>query len=141
MTARPLTLETQADLERLRDKYQSTQMQSPKGGTLSLSPPVSDDDYWLYRVRVSAKQALVAFPKHGTIGIGFQVEEQDWNANLPYIVRAEDIAKHIAHNDAVVGDDETPSPETVLAAIKMLQAAIHKDMGTTPGNEREFYRG
>jgi hypothetical protein len=138
---KPLTLEIQADLDRLREKYHATQMRGDRGGTLSLSPPVSDDDYWLFRVQVSAKQALVAFPKHGTIGIGFQVEEQDWNANLPYIVRAEDIAKHIAHNAAVVGDDETPSPETVLAAIKMLQAEIHRDMGTTPGNEREFYRG
>lgn len=141
MTARPLTLETQADLERLRDKYQSTQMQSPKGGTLSISPPVSDDDYWLFRVQVSAKQAVVAFPKHGTIGIGFQVEEQDWNTNLPYLVRAEDIARHIKENAVVAGDDQTPSMAIVLAAIKMLQASIHQDMGTTPGNEREFYRG
>jgi len=132
MTGRPLTLETQPDLEQLREKYQATQMRTDGGGILSVSPPVSEDDYWLFRVQVSAKQAVVAFPKHRTIGIGFQVEEQDWNTNLPYTTRAENIARHIAENAIVQGDDETPSPETVLAAIKMLQAAIHEDRGTTP---------
>lgn len=61
-----------------------------------VTPPIGED-YWIMRVPVSDKQAVVCFPKFFTIGIGFQ-NETDWNTNLPYTGDAEDIFRHIAHN-------------------------------------------
>lgn len=88
---------------------------------LLFTPPI-DDDYWLLRVELSPAQAVVAFPKFGTIGIGFQHEE-DWNTNLPYSSEAQAIFNHIAHNK---GDDSVPD-EDCVAAIRLLQDFI-KDM-------------
>lgn len=51
------------------------------GKGILLCPPI-DEDFWLYRVPVSERQAIVGFPKFCVIGIGFQHEE-DWNRNLP----------------------------------------------------------
>lgn len=52
-------------------------------GLVMFTPPL-DDEYWLFRVKLTDKQAIVGFPKFGTIGIGFQVEDYDWNTNLPF---------------------------------------------------------
>lgn len=87
------------------------------GGALAMTPPI-DEDYWLYRVRLSDTQAIVGFPKFSTIGIGF-AREEDWNTNLPYTCSAEDIWRHIAHNK---GDDAIPDA-SCLAAIRMIQDA------------------
>lgn len=84
-----------------------------------LITPAVDEDYWLLRVPVSEHQAIVAFPKFGTIGIGFQHEE-DWNTNLPYTNKAQKIFNHISHNK---GDDSI-SDEDCIKAIEMLQEAI-----------------
>lgn len=86
------------------------------GNTLMITPAIGED-YWLARVAVSDKQAIIAFPKFFTIGIGFQHEE-DWNTNLPYSSSAEKIYSHIAHNK---GDDNIPD-ERCVEAIRMLQA-------------------
>jgi hypothetical protein len=32
--------------------------------------PLIDEDYWAYRVQLSDEQAIVGFPKFGTVGIG-----------------------------------------------------------------------
>jgi hypothetical protein len=89
-------------------------------GVVEITPPI-DEEYWAYRVRLSEKQAIVGFPKFGTIGIGFAVEDDDWNTNLPYTCAAEDIRDHIACNKG----DEAISDEDVLQAIEMVrQAAI-----------------
>lgn len=92
------------------------------GRTLLLTPPI-DEKYWMMRVKVSDRQAVVAFPKFGTIGIGFQHEE-DWNTNLPYTQTAEDLFDHISHNkgDSSISDDEC------IAAIRLLQKAIQDMM-------------
>ncbi|RBQ21540.1 hypothetical protein DP939_02190 [Spongiactinospora rosea] len=87
-------------------------------GAVALTPAI-DEDYWAYRVRLGERQAIVGFPKFGTIGIGFAVEE-DWNANLPYTCDAERIYNHIAHNK---GDDDI-SGEDCLTAIRMIQDAV-----------------
>lgn len=81
--------------------------------------PAIDEDFWLWRVPVSAKQAIVAFPKFGVIGIGFQVEE-DWNTNLPSSTPAEEIYAHIRHNK---GDDSI-TDQTCIDAINLIQEAI-----------------
>jgi len=90
-------------------------------GPAMLAPPV-DESYWSYRVRLSDSQAVVAFPKFLTIGIGF-AREEDWNTNLPWTRDADKIFDHIAHNK---GDDSI-SDDDVRRAIEMIQAAIRAD--------------
>lgn len=88
------------------------------GDGILVTPPI-DGDYWLMRVPLSDKQAVVCFPKFLTIGIGFQ-QEDDWNTNLPWTCGAEKIFDHIRHNKG----DESISDEDCLSAIKMLQVEI-----------------
>lgn len=83
-----------------------------------ITPPVGDEDYWLFKVMVSDSQALVGFPKFMQIGIGFQ-QEEDWNSNLPSTTEAEDIFNHIKDNK---GDDSIPN-ERCIEAIEMIRTA------------------
>jgi hypothetical protein len=87
------------------------------GGGIMITPPLGED-YWEYRVRLSDTQAVVGFPKFGTIGIGFAAEE-DWNANLPYTCGTEEIYAHIQHNKG----DESITRADCLQAIRMIQDA------------------
>ena len=91
-------------------------------GRAMVTPMVSED-YWLFRVQLRGEQAILGFPKFGTIGIGF-AQEEDWNSNLPYTSDAEAIHDHIARNK---GDDAI-SREDVLAAIRLVQAAAAEYM-------------
>ena len=89
-----------------------------KGGpTLMITPPL-DEDYWLFRVKLHEDQAIVGFPKFGTIGIGF-AQEEDWNTNLPYTCPAEQIYNHIKHNKKY----DQISDEQCLEAVRMVQEA------------------
>src|SRR6266446_5111070 len=65
-------------------------------GILMVTPPL-DENYWAYRVKLKHGQAVVAFPKFGTIGCGF-AKETDWNTNLPISCPAEEIYNHIKRN-------------------------------------------
>lgn len=85
-------------------------------GIALVTPPI-DENYWACRVPLYKDQAVVAFPKFGTYGIGFQKEE-DWNTNLPYTSKAEDICEHIWEN---VKYPNQISKEMLIQAIKMLQ--------------------
>lgn len=87
-------------------------------GMLVIAPNLGDD-YWSYRVRLSDTQAIVGFPKFFTIGIGFAIEDDDWNTNLPYTCPAQDIYDHIAGNK---GDDNI-TRDDCLTAIRMIQTA------------------
>lgn len=91
-------------------------------GPMMMTPAI-DEDYWLYRVKVSERQAIVGFPKFGLIGIGFAVEE-DWNTNLPSTCGTEEIYEHITHNkgDASISRDD-------LTAIRMIQDAAAEAKG------------
>lgn len=91
-------------------------------GPIMMTPPI-DEGYWTYRVKVSDRQAIVGFPKFGTIGVGFAVEDDDWNTNLPYTCGAEEIFEHIRHNK---GDDAI-SDEACIAAVRMVQDAAKAD--------------
>jgi len=93
-------------------------------GGLMLTP-CPDEDYWAYRVRLTDRQAVLGFPKFGTIGVGFAVEDADWNTNLPYTCDAEMICNHIWEN---VGD-ESIERDIVLAAICAIQEAARADRG------------
>jgi hypothetical protein len=84
------------------------------GCEVMVTPPL-DEDYWLARVDLGGN-AIVCFPKFGTIGIGFQ-KETNWNTNLPYSSEPERIWGHIEHNRA----DESITPERGIEAIKAVQ--------------------
>ncbi|MFE9844730.1 hypothetical protein [Streptomyces goshikiensis] len=90
-------------------------------GPLLITPPIGAD-YWLYRVRVADGQAVIGFPKFGTVGIGFAVED-DWNTNLPYTSSAEEIYEHIEHNRG----DCAVSREDCITAIQLIQDAATAD--------------
>lgn len=97
------------------------QDQTPHVGVVAITPSLGED-YWTYRVRLSDSQAIVGFPKFGTIGVGFAVEE-DWNTNLPFTCDADQIYEHIADNK---GDDSI-SREVCVEAIRMVQQAATAD--------------
>jgi hypothetical protein len=90
-------------------------------GTGIMITPLIDKDYWMFKVPLSDKQAIVGFPKFTTIGIGFQNEE-DWNTNLPYSCDAQEIYDHIAHNK---GDDSI-SDNQCIEAINLIKDAAAK---------------
>lgn len=90
-------------------------------GPISFTPPI-DEAYWAYRVVVGEHQAVLGFPKFGTIGIGFAVEE-NWNTNLPSSCETDKIWKHIRQNK---GDKSIPD-EWCIAAIRMIQEAAAAD--------------
>ena len=87
------------------------------GSGVMLTPPIGKD-YWLFRVKLSATQAIIGFKKFTTIGIGF-AEEEDWNTNLPYTSDADAILKHIIHNKG----DESIDDVDVRKAIQLIQQA------------------
>ena len=71
---------------------------------------------WIARVPLTDTQAIIAFPKFGTIGIGFE-KETDWNTNLPYSCDYLEIYNHIKHNK---GDTRIRKAKC-LDAIRALQ--------------------
>jgi hypothetical protein len=89
------------------------------GGRILVTPPLNED-YWVLRVPLTDKQAIVAFPKFTLIGIGFQVEDNDWNTNLPSNCEAEEIYEHIKCNK---GDDSI-SDEACIEAIQLIQKEL-----------------
>lgn len=96
-----------------------------EGGIVSPSiaiTPALDENYWSYRVVLRPDQAVVAFPKFFTIGIGFAVED-DWNTNLPFSCDAREIADHIGHNRG----GESITDAEIIEAIELIQAAIAAD--------------
>ena len=107
---------------------------TPRVGAVLITPPINED-YWAYRVKLNDRQAVVGFPKFGTIGIGFAVED-DWNTNLPYTCQTIEIVSHLWHNvdsdkpegdefGEVKGDDITVAE--VYAAVGAIQDAIALD--------------
>ncbi|MGO8959105.1 MAG: hypothetical protein ACLQFR_17320 [Streptosporangiaceae bacterium] len=90
-------------------------------GAVMITPQLGGD-YWSYRVLLSESQAIVGFPKFGTVGIGF-AREDDWNTNLPYTCGTEEIYDHIAHNK----DDDLITRERCIEAISLIQHAATAD--------------
>lgn len=113
----------------LETRAQRDQTKSAAGGALMMTPDL-DEDYWAYRVRLSETQAIVGFPKFGTIGIGFAREDDDWNTNLPYRCETDKIFNHIRRNK---GDDAI-SDDDVRAAILLVQEAAVRDRGGAIGD-------
>lgn len=97
------------------------------GGAVMLTPAI-DEDYWEYRVRLTKTQSVVGFPKFMTIGVGFAVEDYDWNTNLPYLnYTAEKIAEHIWKNRG----SKSITRAMVIDAVQMIREAAAEDRGTT----------
>jgi hypothetical protein len=94
------------------------------GGMAMITPaPLmggKNEEYWLFRVRLHKNQAIVGFPKFGTIGIGFENEE-DSNTNLPYNDTTFALFKHIKHNKHY----RSIKDADVLRAIFMVQKACY----------------
>lgn len=85
-----------------------------------ITPPI-DEDFWIIRVPLSEKQAIVTFPKFGCFAVAFQKEE-DWNTNLPHTCDAGEIYEHIKHNK---GDDSIKD-EDCLEAIRIIQDHLNR---------------
>lgn len=109
----------------------------PAGSATVLLTPKIDEEYWSYRVRLNHRQAVIAFPKFGTIGVGF-AREDDWNTNLPYTCSTLEIVSHIWHNvdtdkpeALLLGDEFDPEDNLsildVYAAVDAIQRAIAID--------------
>jgi hypothetical protein len=86
------------------------------GGLLMITPPI-DENYFIARVPLFKDQAIVIFPKFGTIGCGFAKEAEDWNTNLPLSTTADRLYEHIKVNKHY---DEI-TDEQCIAAIRELQ--------------------
>lgn len=115
-----MKLELQINSRAINDTSRSLE-----GSGIAITPPI-DEAFWLMRVPLSEKQAIVAFPKFGTIGVGFQVEE-DWNTNLPAGTHAIEIFDHIKRNK---GDSKIPR-HRCIEAIQLIQEAVLKMRRTT----------
>lgn len=103
---------------------------TPDFGGMMITPKIGED-YWSHRVRLSEGQAIVAFPKFVTIGVGFAVET-DWNTNLPWTCETQQIFDHISHNK---GDDSISDADCV-EAIRLIQEAIREDGGDENWRDR-----
>lgn len=88
------------------------------GTGIAITPPL-DENFWLMRVPLSDKQAIVGFPKFSVTAVGFQVES-DWNTNLPSGKHAIEIYNHIKHNKG----DAKISRGRCIEAIAMIQAKV-----------------
>lgn len=85
-----------------------------------VTPPLNGT-FWLMRVPLTPNQAIVTFPKMGSMGVGFQVEKEDWNTNLPSSCAPGEIYDHIKVN---AGSDKSITRYRCIKAIRMLQNAI-----------------
>lgn len=79
-------------------KKSNDEFVNKNGRVVAMITPAIDEDYYVMRIHMVKDQYINAFPKFGQIGIGFAIENDDWNANLPAPMNAMSIAKHIQHN-------------------------------------------
>ena len=106
-----LELEFRNEFKKKQDTFQTGKV------VIMMTPPL-DDDYWVFRIKLHADQALIAFPKFGTLGIGF-AQEDDWNTNLPYSCKTEEIYNHIKKNKKYTQITKA----TCIEAIEILRKA------------------
>jgi len=90
-----------------------------------ITPPVGQD-YWLFRVKLFKDQAIIGFPKFGTIGIGFAVEDANWNTNLPFSLFPEQIYSHIKANKKYDEITKEECIEAIALIIKNCHAFMSK---------------
>ncbi len=88
------------------------------GHIIIMGTPPIDEDYWVFRIKLSKYQSIVAFPKFMTMGIGFALES-NWNTNKPYNLDAENIYEWIKVNKGY----KSIKKETCIEAINILKRA------------------
>lgn len=88
---------------------------------IAITPPIENPEYWMFRVKVSSDQAIVAFPKFFTMGIGFQVENDNYNTNLPYKCGLDVIWDHIRCNK---GNSSIPDSRCIEALKMVIDACV-----------------
>jgi len=93
-------------------------------GNVIMITPAIDEDYYIYRVKLYKNQAIVAFPKFGLIGIGFAIEETDWNTNLPSDCSSEEIYQHIKCNKKY----KQITKKMIIEAIDIIKEQIISDI-------------
>lgn len=91
--------------------------------------PVLDENFWLVRVPLTEHQAVVVFPKFGLYGCGMQIEEQDWNTNLPLRGDGDEVwqavvFEHIKRNLYTAKSQEVIPSLICLKAISLLDQAV-----------------
>jgi hypothetical protein len=101
-----------------RDQFKGTTSNFKMGKMLVMVTPPLGEDYWVFRIKLHKDQAIVAFPKFGTIGIGFAIED-DWNTNLPWDCETEEIYNHIKCNKKY----KEITKKTCIEAINILKKA------------------
>lgn len=84
---------------------------------------------WRFRVQLTPGQAIIGFGKFGTIGVGFEEEDRDWNSNLPYTSGLRRIADHIGDNRVTGNEDDVIPYDTALAAIALIRDAAAEEPG------------
>lgn len=75
------------------------------------------EDFWLYRVKLTDKQAIIGNPNIFTVSIGFACEDGRLDVHAPYTMTAEQIYDHIQVNK---GDDAITRADC-LTAIRLIQ--------------------
>lgn len=110
---------TLIDIEDLKLRRRAEEDQTQVAPNLSIGRS-GGDDYWAYRVDLSDKQALIGFPKHGTIGVDFL---HNHGQDLPYSVNPERLADFFSRG-RLLGGDETMPRANVIHAIKMIREAV-----------------
>lgn len=111
MATKKLQVEFNANLKPSNDTFKV-------GNAVVMITPEVGEDYWLFRVKLFKNQAIIAFPKFTTLGIGF-AQEKDWNTNLPYHCDTEEIYNHISHNKK----HKEITKKSCIEAIKLIQQA------------------
>jgi hypothetical protein len=102
-----------------RDAFRKAKTSFKIGRMIIVMTPPLNGDYWVFRIKLFKEQSLVAFPKFGTVGIGFAVEDDDWNTNLPYRCTTLEIYNHIKRNKKY----SEISKADCMKAIAILQKA------------------
>ena len=127
-----LELEYRDNFRKVTDSFAKDKL------SIIVTPPI-DEDYWIFRVKLFKDQAIIAFPKFNTMGIGFAIED-DWNTNLPYQSETKSICNHIWCNRKY----NEITKATCIRAIKILQKAskyyMEHEQPKEPknGNANEF---
>lgn len=113
----------------------------PNDGGLMIGSPIVTEDYWLFRVRLVKDQALLAFPKIGLLGVGFAIEEAEWNRNLPLVVDADEDRFEVIW-DHIKINKKYPSitKAMVFEALGLIEAA-YKRFGTPMSNVERAQSG
>jgi len=101
-----------------------------QGAPMIITPAITPE-FWLFRVKVYKNQAILGFPKFGTIGIGFALEKGSWNTNLPYTCTPDELYAHIKENKYYHRITE----KQCLEAIKAVQEAAKLYMAKQKGRE------